>query len=170
VPMEVVEHIIHYLWDDHLALRQCSLTCQGWLLRSRFHLFKEVEIATLLQLDSLRRVFASTPVCRSFVQVVELYCSLAKLSNCPEPRWEHISSDIFTSAPVVLLSDLPNIREWRFHVSPMDLRTPCYLSPASMAALRQYTATRTLELKTLRISSTVALARILLALPELRDL
>ncbi|KAI0737455.1 hypothetical protein C8Q80DRAFT_323656 [Daedaleopsis nitida] len=105
VPIEVTEHAIDYLWDDHYALRQCALTCSSWVLRSRVHLFKTVEITTLRQLDSLRR--SSLP--HLFVG------ALSRSSSCTAltPRfqtgpchlqWEYRPSNLLTSAPVVFLS------------------------------------------------------------------
>ncbi|OCH90377.1 hypothetical protein OBBRIDRAFT_730880, partial [Obba rivulosa] len=44
IPPEVTDRIIDVLSSDKRALRKCSLTCRRWLPRSRFHLFKTIEL------------------------------------------------------------------------------------------------------------------------------
>ncbi|KAI0920188.1 hypothetical protein AcV5_009993 [Taiwanofungus camphoratus] len=43
-PLELYERSIDYLWDDHEALAECSLTCRALLLASRYHLFHTVKL------------------------------------------------------------------------------------------------------------------------------
>jgi len=44
IPVEIIEHIIDMLYDDHNALKACSLVCHGWLTRARCNLFTELKL------------------------------------------------------------------------------------------------------------------------------
>ncbi|KAI0713900.1 hypothetical protein C8Q76DRAFT_591966, partial [Earliella scabrosa] len=61
IPIEVAEQIIDQLVDDRSSLRSCALVCDGWLPRSRAHLFREIEITALQQLYSLVQALSTTP-------------------------------------------------------------------------------------------------------------
>ncbi|KAL6308044.1 hypothetical protein BKA93DRAFT_596629, partial [Sparassis latifolia] len=44
LPLEVWEHVMDYLWDDHLALEACSHACRAWFPRVERHLFRRITL------------------------------------------------------------------------------------------------------------------------------
>ncbi|KZT07955.1 uncharacterized protein LAESUDRAFT_650112, partial [Laetiporus sulphureus 93-53] len=44
LPLEMCDHILDYLWDDHKTLRSCSHVTREWLPTTRMHLFHHVRI------------------------------------------------------------------------------------------------------------------------------
>ncbi|OCH90261.1 hypothetical protein OBBRIDRAFT_826058 [Obba rivulosa] len=50
LPPELTDEIICQLWDDHLSLKACSLTCHMWLTTSRLHFCNELHIRSIARL------------------------------------------------------------------------------------------------------------------------
>jgi len=44
VPQKLVDIIIDHLYNDPIALKNCSLVCRSWLTSSRHHLFYRIEL------------------------------------------------------------------------------------------------------------------------------
>lgn len=44
VPQELIERIIDNLEDDLVALLNCSLVCKSWVVRSRFYIFRVLDV------------------------------------------------------------------------------------------------------------------------------
>ncbi|KAH9939506.1 hypothetical protein B0H21DRAFT_756596 [Amylocystis lapponica] len=53
LPPELTDRIIDHLRGDQGALYNCALTCRAWLPRSRYNLFRAMEIRSLAALTSL---------------------------------------------------------------------------------------------------------------------
>ncbi|TBU24329.1 hypothetical protein BD309DRAFT_978011 [Dichomitus squalens] len=60
IPIEIFELVIDFI-EDEKALQSTSLVCKAWLPRSRFNLFRVVELNFPGQLDSLLHLLESAP-------------------------------------------------------------------------------------------------------------
>jgi hypothetical protein len=49
LPWELIDAIIHFLYDDKISLRNCSVVAKSWSYLSRVHLFHEISLDRQLQ-------------------------------------------------------------------------------------------------------------------------
>ncbi|KZT04228.1 uncharacterized protein LAESUDRAFT_728472 [Laetiporus sulphureus 93-53] len=61
LPLEIWDSIIDQLSAHRSALSACGLACRMWVARTRFHLFRSVEIRDGLRCDSLASVIELSP-------------------------------------------------------------------------------------------------------------
>ncbi|KAI0742210.1 hypothetical protein C8Q80DRAFT_894366 [Daedaleopsis nitida] len=162
VPVEVAEKVIDHLTDDYSSLRNCALTCQSWLPRSRARLYYTVRVGDPLKLDLLRRVLMSSSILSSLVYAarVDLGCS-------------NVSYD---TAPLILLPLLPNLQTWTFNVdrdsfNQHRMNSPnADFKPITLKCLGCYSTVKELELIQVKFEDVAQLAKLLLALPALSSL
>lgn len=70
-PIELFELVIDRV-NDEKALQSTSLVCKAWLPRSRFNLFRTIELNLPKHLDSLMDLLASTPEIASVIQELSI--------------------------------------------------------------------------------------------------
>ncbi|KAI0757838.1 hypothetical protein C8Q80DRAFT_124428 [Daedaleopsis nitida] len=171
VPIEAAEDIIDELQDDHPSLRNCALTCQAWLPRSRAHLFRTVHIANLAQSTSLRNILTltSSSMLPQLIQSLDLEVTLGSTT----PRHSSLFiCEIFDTVPIVMLPLLPNLRNWTIRGIQYDLGvySSFRLRPITLACLRRYSAISKLSLIRVRFHRAADFLMLLDALPALRSL
>ncbi len=87
VPFEMIEMVLDFLHDDHMALACCSLAlvCRSWTNSSRFHQFHEVEAERSQLFTSFKQlVLASTTISMSIRELRLLDCGLPPHPVSPE--------------------------------------------------------------------------------------
>ncbi len=192
-PPEIKDLIIDQLHGDVRTLRQCALTCSGWLRRSRYNLYFSVEVSTREQVLSLCSAITQYTYLRPLVRSVTLY------PDQPEdggPAGE--SRYLLEIIPVPLLTLLPNLRHWSLEGMVfrqpkkteevtvnmeghggqegtiggqewVGAATPC--DRMSLACLRRHSTTiQELTLCHLSFPTSMDCARLLLSFPALRSL
>ncbi|KAI0758789.1 hypothetical protein C8Q74DRAFT_1388511 [Fomes fomentarius] len=95
-PPEIKDLIIDELRGDVETLRQCALTCSGWLRRSRYNLYLDIQVYTRTQLFSLCSAITEHTHLRPLVQSVTLQ---------PEDRPDSLY--LMYTIPIPLLTLLP---------------------------------------------------------------
>jgi hypothetical protein len=77
LPQELIGAIIHFLHDDRISLRNCSIAAKSWSYWSRPHLFSEICFDyqppnALEKLTRLEECLVSSPLLIQHIQCVEL--------------------------------------------------------------------------------------------------
>ncbi|KAI0758776.1 hypothetical protein C8Q74DRAFT_1372698 [Fomes fomentarius] len=106
-PAEIKDLIIDQLHGDVETLRQCALTCSGWLRRSRYNLYFSVRVRRREQLFSLCSAITQYIHLRPFVRSVNLD-PVAPEDGGPAGE----SLYLIEIVPISLLTLLPNLRRW----------------------------------------------------------
>src|SRR5258708_5038416 len=57
LPAETLDHIVDFLHDTKHALRNCCLVSKSWIPRTRKHLFANVRIGSVKNLQSWKETF-----------------------------------------------------------------------------------------------------------------
>lgn len=194
-PAEIEDLVIDELRRDVQTLRQCALTCSGWLPRSRHHLFFSVQLRTIRQLFSLCSAITEYSHLRPLVRSVSLEATTVR------PDSEHLTE----ITPIPLLNLLPNMtrwfilgapvynaketmkdtenmeghppqggavvdtnRDWRRR-RPYQAAPPCHRM--ALACLRRYSITiQELYLRRVSFPTSMDCARLILSFPALRSL
>ena len=167
LPLEVIEHILDLLHGNVDALRQFALTCCALCIRARYHIFYAIRLrATQQDLDSLCEIFNVNPHLRSHVRVVTLHFPFRLLPD---------NSLLVGAFPARLLSQLPRLCHWKLST---DAIKSSELPPSRTMSFHWTTITflktmkllQRLDMKGLKFTSNVELARLLTSLPLLQDL
>ncbi|KAI0342868.1 hypothetical protein BDW22DRAFT_1429010 [Trametopsis cervina] len=72
LPPELRDCVIDLLEADHASLKACSLTCHAWLPRTRYHLFRSVQIAPGRRGKAFRALLDGNPALGKHIQDVEI--------------------------------------------------------------------------------------------------
>ncbi|KAI0758774.1 hypothetical protein C8Q74DRAFT_1359666 [Fomes fomentarius] len=105
-PPEIKDLIIDQLHGDVETLRQCALTCSGWLRRSRYNLYFSVRVERREQLFSL---------CSAITQYTHLRPLVRSVTLAPERLRSADEQYLLEIVPIPLLTLLPNLRHWSLH-------------------------------------------------------
>ncbi|KAI1794351.1 hypothetical protein LXA43DRAFT_136315 [Ganoderma leucocontextum] len=155
LPLEVAEVVIDHLRDSKPDLHACCLVCRDWTHRSRFHIFRDVQIGHQDRLYSLSALLASQPALRPLVH------SVTYSLNAPTKH---------QVVPVSLLTQLPNVRAWAFTGSPSGDR-PMDFNRQSLSVFRKCAISiRELHISNATFSSCADFGRVLLAFTNIRAL
>ena len=164
--MEVLEHILDFLFDDWRSLRACSLTCVSWVPRSRALIFREVIIDSHSTIRALLRLLTMKPhLGRLIFSVVLVFLE----DGSRGPLLHH-------TAPSVLRPYLPNLRNITFSLGssfreyPLEHQVSLSLTHTPMTSLRQYRSLSSLRIERIRLSHYSDLHRLLRGMPYLRSL
>jgi len=156
MPLELWEQIIDCLSDDKTTLKSCSLTCQSWLPRTRYHTFSRVSIHSS-NCAAFTKLLESSSDVGSFIE------SLTIVGNFP---WTGVHEPLhqwLKSMPAWVPSRLPRIR----HLEMLQVSIDKKISSSFLELLRTVTS---LSLLFCHISGADLLIRLILAYPELKDL
>ncbi|KAI0091206.1 hypothetical protein BDY19DRAFT_689245 [Irpex rosettiformis] len=72
LPPELRDCVIDFLQDSRPALQTCSLIGRAWLPRSRYHLFRSVQIEPGRRATAFRSLLDANPLLGNFVRNVEI--------------------------------------------------------------------------------------------------
>lgn len=72
LPAELRDFVIDHLQDDGATLHACSLICRAWLPRSRYHIFRRVQIEPGRRGIAFRALLEGNPDLGKYVQDVEI--------------------------------------------------------------------------------------------------
>ena len=165
LPVEVIEHVLDLLHANVDDLRQFALTCHALLIRARHHLFYAIGLrATQQDLESLCEVFNADPHLKSLVHIVTLHFPFHSLPG---------ESLLVEAFPARLLSQLPRLCHWKLStdaIKSSDLPRANSFHWMTLAFLKTTKLLRRLDMKGLKFTSNVELARLLASLPLLQDL
>ena len=153
LPPELTDRIIDFLYDNHLALSSCSLTCSSWLPTSRLHRFRLVRLdhKTVLPFHNQLSI---TPSIAAYVKVLVV----VGWDNASPYRFKY---SVRRPGPALLSSVLEKTR------SLLELRVyDCTLR--LLPKLPQ--SLELLELCDVRVPSATYLVERLSDLPRLRSL
>ncbi|KAI0757826.1 hypothetical protein C8Q80DRAFT_123683 [Daedaleopsis nitida] len=175
VPVEVAEDIINELQDDHPSLRNCALTCQAWLPRSRVHLFRTVHITNLAQSTSLRNILTLTSpsMLPQLIQSVDLEAVPGFRIKPKRTKCNFSISEILDTVSIVMLPLLPNLRNCIIRgtlQSNLGVYSSFRVRPISLACLRCFSTISKLSLIYVDIRCAADFLLLLDALPALRSL
>ncbi len=171
LPQELSDHIIDCLAPDclegpskHYAdLRACALTCQSWLPRAQYQLYKHVELRLL---DSMR-LFA-----RTLEQFPNL-CRLVKRLEFwfDEEAWDQQPSDMQdVPFPTHLIGGLMSLQELRFACCMDRRREEAAVQVDFMRKWTGCTQLRTLQLDHHGFATLEDVVRVVWSFPLLREL
>lgn len=155
-PVDIEEHIIDRLAEHVAPLRNCSLTCRAWLLRSRYHLFRTIRISTKAIRDAIVDYFQETPHMR---------CLVRSLAILPAPA-ERLQ--LLGTHPAILFQILPNLRRWEMGVPGGDAPKVCF-HRTTLIQLRCSPITE-LRLSSIQFTSKGEFMRLVSSIPLLRVL
>ncbi|KAI0696118.1 hypothetical protein C8T65DRAFT_583693 [Cerioporus squamosus] len=160
LPLEVEENVIDQLSRDVESLRSCSLTCRGWLPRARCHLMASIRVRSREDLYSICDYFRLNPRMATFV---------ANLSISPAiPYTEKHPLLLLETIPVDLLSRLPKLRS--YNICELHIGISISYHATTLIHIKKYLHIAELTLGPLRFRTFAELARLLIALPQLRRL
>ncbi|KAI0696136.1 hypothetical protein C8T65DRAFT_729730 [Cerioporus squamosus] len=159
VPLEVAENVIDQLSRDIESLRSCALTCHGWLPRARYHLVASIRVRSREDLYSICDYFRFNPRMATLVR---------NLSVSPEEDEEALL--LLETIPVALLSRLPKLRSYGI-LGAYELTVRAISFHATtLIHIKTCLHVEELTLQLLSFRTTAELARLLIALPQLRRL
>lgn len=167
--MEIYEGIIDAVWPDYTTLLQCALTCRSWLPRSRYNLFSRPTLRSSAQLHLFFQALRYAPVMKgpSPANTVEKL-TLVTASAGVWPTFMY-------SACALLAGRLPHLEAlqigrpylWR---DLAQYRSQLDLSPRMAVHIATFPTLKYLALNNVEITSFVALARVIVALPNISAL
>ena len=131
VPLELVEYIIDFNFDDTAALITCSKVARGWVRATRHHLFARTKLNTARRILCFDEILLASPYIARNVKAVQIPTWLSK----EEPRsalrriFKQLSSVKSISCsgqqlqPVwnEVLGDLPLVKSLKLRVGWTDL-------------------------------------------------
>lgn len=129
LPPELCDMIIDLLEDDDEVLKACALTCRGWLLRSRVHLWSFLEISDGESCARLAQVLDQSPFLAPLVQELLLIEGTAEEEDEAEqerPMWVH-------HGIIPLSRKFPALRTLEF--AQMQWSTYCSVAVAALLYL-----------------------------------
>ncbi|KAI0710095.1 hypothetical protein C8Q76DRAFT_89035 [Earliella scabrosa] len=164
LPLEVEERIIDHLQSHVRSLLSCCVVCKAWIPRARFHLFRRIYVTRKEELADLCSFLDSNPTLRGVIHGVTL--SLAMV--------ESPQLDLYQVAPLILLSQLPELRRWELvnpdHHDHSSSDDPIHFKTIARYGFGAYGCLRELRLVSVRFFHCTELARFLLAIPSLVEL
>ncbi len=159
IPLEVGENFIDQLSGRVRSLRSCALVCRGWNRHARYHLVAAIRVRSREDLYSICDYFTSNPRMASLVRTLSM--SPAETKN---------RLFLLEVLPVDLLKRLPNLQRYSM------LGERCLGSPSvsfhdtTLLHIKTYLHVEELNLDFLNFRTSVQLAKVLMALPQLRRL
>ena len=160
LPIEVFEFVIDCLHDEK-TLHSTSLVCKAWLPRSRFNLFRNIELNLPRHLDSLMDLLVSSPDIAPIIQ--ELSVSENSILALFRP-----AMSIAARFPLSLSSH-PLVQPRRLTVHH-QLWLPTRYSPDCLLELSQFTSITFLDLFDVSFTTVADLSIVLRALSHLESL
>ncbi|KAI0702819.1 hypothetical protein C8T65DRAFT_262358 [Cerioporus squamosus] len=161
IPLEVAENIIDRLSGDVRSLHSCSLTCQRWHPRARYHLMTSIRIQSRQDHSSICDYFSSNSGLACFVRRV----SIIPADTEDNPLF------LVEAVPVLFLSRLPNLRSYSIQKPVMDTTlSGISFHATTLTCVKTYLHVEELHLGPLALHTSAELARFLIALPQLRRL
>ncbi|KAI0696139.1 hypothetical protein C8T65DRAFT_537129, partial [Cerioporus squamosus] len=158
LPLEVEENVIDQLSRDVESLRSCSLTCRGWLPRARYNLVASICVRSREDLYSICDYFRLNP---------RMATSVANLSIMPGAGQKNRRS-LLETIPVALLSRLLTLRSYCIQNIPGDIGISFHAT--TLIHVKTYLHVEELTLRWTKFRAIGELARLLIALPQLRCL
>ena len=131
LPTDVLEAVIDQASDNTVSLRHLSLTCATLLPRCRYHLFRNLGIWTVRQLEASRDFLDSCPWLALLVRKVTLFVTIPRDNSKPNVR-------ILDVVPIHLLVRLPNLRTWTMETGDSELADISPSLSLHRSALRNY--------------------------------
>ncbi|RPD79337.1 hypothetical protein L226DRAFT_247249 [Lentinus tigrinus ALCF2SS1-7] len=159
-PTELIETIID-LVDDEQTLQATSLVCKSWVARSRFNLFRVVELCLPTHLDRFSSLLASSPHIAPHIK--EIAISENSLLALLRPTMA-----IVARLPHSLLRH-PHVKPRRLSVHH-QLWLPTRYHPEYLAGLSQLSSISSLDLYDVTFATVADFSIILRALRCLRSL
>ncbi|KAI0718356.1 hypothetical protein C8T65DRAFT_83652 [Cerioporus squamosus] len=160
LPTELIETIIDFV-DDEPTLQATSLVCKAWVARSRFNLFRIVELWLPTHLDRFISLLASSPHIAPHIK--EIYVSENSLLAVLRPAMA-----IVARLPHSLMQH-PQVKPHRLAVRN-QLWLPTRYHPEYLAGLSQLSSITSLELFDVTFTTVADISIVLRALRYLRSL
>lgn len=155
IPPEVWDLVIDAAADDPRTMKTCAVICRAFLSRSRHHLFQSVTITTSGAAESLIPAFKRTPEIRGVVRELRL----GSLRSTIDREIDWVMRALQTLLPMFC---------------SLQRLSLCYLQLSSPALLELLSPARhtlsTLDLTWCTFDDFAAFARLLVALPSIKDL
>ncbi|TFK92593.1 hypothetical protein K466DRAFT_211215 [Polyporus arcularius HHB13444] len=162
-PIEVQEKIIDQLRHDIWPLRSCALTCQAWHVRSRFHLFQDIHVRSLEQLNEICSYLRAHESLRPIVQSIVIESELPSISG---PSWDKPVLPVSDLVCAPLLNQLPNLRRCQLRQIRRRLIHPVAFHPSMLTYLKIHSCIETLSLTGTISSTPTLLIEVLTSLPS----
>ena len=185
LPIEVIEVVIDHVdyypstYETGITLRNLALTCRQLLPRARLRLFSSISIGSRRQYWTLCDVLERNPSLLPLVGTVTIRTVASGTEEPEDARSVRKFLSLHEIVPVMLLSQLPNLRRWRQHSElspfnpPYEVARCLTFSSSTLALLKQCTARsslRFLHLTSLCFRSFLDLARYISAFPRIQEL
>ena len=160
LPTELCELVIDEV-DDKITLHATSLVCKAWLARSRYNLFRVVELLLEAHLDRLLELLTDTPQVAPFIKEIVI---------------SENSLIAFFRPPLSIVSRLPNSLSRHPSVKPETLTvhrqmwTPTHYDPDYLSGLSRYSSITSLDLFDVTFDTEAGFSIVLRALRSLRSL
>lgn len=168
--IEIHEAVIDAVWPDYTTLLQCSLTCRAWLPRSRYNLFCRPILRSVVQLSLFLRTLRNWPPLGLQPLLTEITeeLTLALTASTVPPTF-------VLSACALLAGLVPRLKKLNVIFSHSQCQIFRYgnrlnLSPRMTAYIAQFPSLTHLTFRNVELTSFVALARLIVALPKLSAL
>ena len=159
-PVELIETIIDFI-DDESTLQATSLVCKAWVARSRFNLFRAVELCLPAHLDRFIKLVATSPHIAPHIK--EIAISENSLLALLRPTMA-----IVARLPHSLLRH-PRVKPRRLAVHN-QLWLPTRYHPDYLAGLSQLSSIVSLDLFDVTFTTVADFSIVLRALRSLRTL
>lgn len=170
MPIEIHERVIDAVRTNYTTLLQCALTCRAWLPRSRYNLFCRPILRSVVQLSLFLRTLRNHPPSGLEPLPTEITeeLTLAPAAPTVPPTFVH-------SACALLAGFVPRLKKLNIVFSPSQCRNFRYgnrldLPPRMIAYIAQFPALTHLTFRDIELTSFMALARLIVALPSLSAL
>ncbi|RDX50818.1 hypothetical protein OH76DRAFT_363837 [Lentinus brumalis] len=142
-PIEVQGKIIDQLRHDMWTLRSCALTCQAWHVRSRFHLFQDIHVRSLEQLNEICSYLRVHESLRPIVQSIVIESESPSISG---PSWDKPVLPVSDLVCTPLLNQLPNLRRCKLRQIRRRLVHPVAFHPSIHSCIETLSLTGTISL------------------------
>ncbi|KAH9941427.1 hypothetical protein B0H21DRAFT_869953 [Amylocystis lapponica] len=155
LPIEVCEHIISLVKNDHRLLRACALVCRAWLPSSRYHLFHTVRLRRPSDLDLIARTLTESSHLGTLVEVLDLYYT-----------YRRTSIHVISAFPGLLAGHLPRLESLSIEGFHSAIIPPSF-PDGFFNDLAQFHSVTRLNLLSIKFNTLSDLYNIICALPSL---
>lgn len=163
VPIEVVERFIDCLRDDGTAMCQCALVCQSWNIRSTFNIYGSIHIAEWRTLHALLRSSRQHVRVRTRLKTMTEELVIHETHSSDWMATGKERGSLSTAVLLALAHFTASIRHLHFKGLIPPAHPSFYVGLIQLNTVTELTITGT-------ESSSIQLARVISAFPQLRRL